>query len=339
MKQRNSNIEILRILGMMGVIALHYVHSNMGGVEAFAVFPGFTWLFVAGVRSLGIPLVNTFILITGYFMISSKDFSLRKPIDLLTITMFYGFVFYFVEILFQGHLFSLGNLMKNIFPFFFGSAWFVKTYVILYLLAPYLNKALAGLEYRAYMRLMIIQISLFSVWYSIGLSSPVVDDGYGIINFVTLYLAGGFIRRFGEQSNLLKRINKITALVFFFVMSAGTFVMSVFINSFGYAFITNVLGSVFLMIFFVKLQSRSVREVNVLASKAFDVFFVHTHLFAISCTTTVAATLWVIPHMILFLTVAYLIGWAIGTLREYLFSLTLNRILDMIGIINKSFSV
>lgn len=55
--ERNSNIELLRILAMLGVVALHYVNGNIGGIGQHAAYPNFTWIFVNAVRSIGIPLV------------------------------------------------------------------------------------------------------------------------------------------------------------------------------------------------------------------------------------------------------------------------------------------
>ncbi|WP_291236076.1 hypothetical protein [Frisingicoccus sp.] len=80
--ERASNIELLRIISMLGIITLHYFNEDMGGVSAFAVFPELLWIVSKVLQSLAVPLVNCFVLITGYFMIERRELSFRKPVDL-----------------------------------------------------------------------------------------------------------------------------------------------------------------------------------------------------------------------------------------------------------------
>lgn len=71
-KQRNSSIELLRILAMCGVIILHYNNKNVGG--AFAQVPPNTTnqyiLFL--LESLSIISVNLFLIVSGYFLCRTK---------------------------------------------------------------------------------------------------------------------------------------------------------------------------------------------------------------------------------------------------------------------------
>lgn len=90
MKERFSNFEMLRIVSMSGIIAMHYFTGHLGGMAQEAIFPNFTWFFSQLIYSLSIPLVNCFVLLTGFFLIDKFCFNIRKVIELLTITMFYG---------------------------------------------------------------------------------------------------------------------------------------------------------------------------------------------------------------------------------------------------------
>ena len=61
-KERQSNIELLRIFLMLGVIILHY-----NGVGALYSAHGINYLIVIGLESLCICAVDLFMLISGYF--------------------------------------------------------------------------------------------------------------------------------------------------------------------------------------------------------------------------------------------------------------------------------
>ena len=194
--ERSSNFEILRIISMCGIIILHYFNSSYGGMIQNAKFPDFPWIFSNLLDSLCIPLVNCFVIISGFFLINKDKFSLRKPFNLICTTAFYGIIAFFVGLLLGNSKFTLYNLFIAIFPFFAGYRWFVETYLILLLLCPFINIMLKSLNKRSFSVLLTIQIFIFSVWYSIGLSAPLLDNGYGIINFITLYLIGAYLRLF-----------------------------------------------------------------------------------------------------------------------------------------------
>ena len=72
--QRNSNLEILRIIAMFFIIAHHFAVHGMGNVDFVASNMNNYIIFFSGI--LGKIGVVLFILISAYFMINSK-FTLR----------------------------------------------------------------------------------------------------------------------------------------------------------------------------------------------------------------------------------------------------------------------
>ena len=339
MKYRNSNIEALRVIAMLGVIALHYVNGSMGGINCKTEFPDFVWIFVTLVRGFAIPLVNVFVIITGYFLIQSRKFSMRKPIELLVIVAWYGMLFYIGGCVFGLHSFSVKELIKNIAPYFFGQKWFIKTYIILYLLFPFLNVLLNNLKLKDYQALLVIQVSIFSLWYSLGYSSPINDDGYGIINFITLYFIGGYIRRFSSQCRVLTRINFGKGFVGYVFASFCTAALSIAIWPFGYAYITNVLAATLLFVAFVKLPVRENKIVNRLAVHCFDVFFVHIQIIPYLGIMAAVESNWLVIHFITSLVVCYLLGSISGFFRALIFKHTVNKILGSIQWINQTHNI
>lgn len=338
-KRRNSNFELLRILAMLGIIAIHYTYASLGGMIQNAVFPNFSWMFTHLIYSFAYPLVNCFVLITAYYLINQTVFSLRKPINLLIITSFYGIVGYMVSIVFNINSFSFKELIFSIFPFINGLRWFVETYIILILLAPFMNKALKFLTKNGYQLLICIQICIFSLWYSVGLSAPILDNGYGIINFVTLYLIGGYIRRFSGELKFFKK--RSICILIFVTSSLCTFILSYFIYPFGYAFITDIIGAVSIFLFFEKKKRWTNNAVNSLSAATFDVYFVHsdanTSKFFIQTIlhgTYFIDSVYMIPHMLFTLCVFWGLGYMAYVCREKLFSISINKIVDKVKVLN-----
>ena len=330
MKQRNSNLELLRIIAMCGIVALHYTGEDLGGAVSNYVFPQFSWFFVQGLNSVFAPLVNCFILITGYFLIRKTVFSLKKAAELLAITLFYGAVSFGIAWAVTGGKTTVG-LFGSLFPFVRGSRWFVETYIILILIAPFLSMMLCRLSKRSYQILLAVQLTFFSLWYSVGLSAPLLDNGYGIINFVTLYMVGGYIRLFGDQVSWLCWKRWKYGLVFA-GCTALTFCLSYFIYPFGYAFVTNIVASVAAFLFFLKWNLGTNKVVNFLAGAAFDVYFVHGDantarllIFELLGAKFVQDTPWMLLHLPAVILAVYVLGIAAYIVRSWLFRYTVDK--------------
>lgn len=339
-RERTSNFEILRIISMCGIIAIHYLAGHLGGMVVNPVFPSFDWFLSQVVYSIACPLVNCFVLISGYFLINRNTFSLRRSIELIIITMFYGMVGYCIGLLTGTASVSIKNIIFAAIPFFAGKRWFVETYIILILLAPFINKILLAIDKKSFQILLVVQTLIFSGWYSLGLSAPLLDDGYGIINFVTLYLVGAYCKLYGEELFLWK-IKRCYLMLGYIICTLITFVLSYFIYPFGYAFITNVIGSVFVFIYFARLQVGCNQRINAISAAAFDVYFVHSDMYTSRLLIyellqgkLFVGSVWMIVHMFAAIVILYFFGVISHKLRTYIFSKSVSKWLDQLPIIN-----
>lgn len=344
MKERDSNLELLRIISMCGIIVMHYFNKDLGGVIQNCVFPNFSWIFSHILNSVCIPLVNCFVLITGYFLVEKTIFSFRKPLYLLLITVFYGVIAYAIAITAGGEI-SLDGIVMAICPYFYGKRWFVETYIILILLAPFLSKLLKTLSKQQFELLLTIQIVIFSIWYSLGLSAPILDDGYGIINFISLYMIGGYIRLYDNKSEYL--LWKKTRYVSIFITCALlTFGLSYFINSYGYAFITNIIGSTAIFIFFLKLDFGKNKFINRISETAFDAYFIHSDTNTSNLLINEVLkgkcfvdSPWMILHLLLVIPIIWLIGIFVNMFRKYIFHASVDRWLNRCTHVNRQIQI
>ena len=88
-KQRNSNLELYRIIVMLLIVAHHYV-VNSGMMEEMAKEPlssNSIFFYIFGMW--GKTGINCFVMITGYFMCKSQ-ITIRKFLKLLFQIEFYN---------------------------------------------------------------------------------------------------------------------------------------------------------------------------------------------------------------------------------------------------------
>lgn len=88
--QRQSNIEILRIIATMMVIMVHTAFLSLGVPQKFDS----SGLAISAIQIFSVPAVDIFILISGYFHIKPKVKGLGnylfQVLFTLSLFMFYG---------------------------------------------------------------------------------------------------------------------------------------------------------------------------------------------------------------------------------------------------------
>ena len=72
LNERKSNIELLRIFTMIGVIILHYNNPTIGGGITYATKGSANFYILYFLESLFACAVDLFILISGYFMCTNN---------------------------------------------------------------------------------------------------------------------------------------------------------------------------------------------------------------------------------------------------------------------------
>lgn len=152
---RNSAVELLRIIAMFMILALHVNFLALGQPlsEDFHANPGNAFLrYFFEIICIG--AVDLFVLISGWFGIRPT----RKGLLKFLFQSF--FIITFVNVL--GIITSNEISVKTIIweSLFFSHAWFVIAYAGLYIITPILNTFIKNTSYRTY-RLTVIAFFVF----------------------------------------------------------------------------------------------------------------------------------------------------------------------------------
>lgn len=184
---RQSNIELLRIIAMLMVIALH---ANFGVTGYPTPKPvnaePLTWLGRIFSEEACIACVDTFVLITGWF---GTHFKPRGAVRLLFQTFFFALTLSALLWLITGSMpDSWRNIVKSGVSY-----WFVYSYLLLYLLSPALNAWVERAGEREQRQVLVV-FFIFSVPLSFFLND--LNRGYSAVWFMGLYLLGRYLRLF-----------------------------------------------------------------------------------------------------------------------------------------------
>ncbi len=269
--KRIDSLEFLKIIAIMMVIGLHYFNKDMGGIlsEEKNIY-GFLTHFL---ESFFIIACNIFILITGFFSINKKSISYNKIKKILFDIIFYAIVIFICYLIIGQHSISF-HILKTFFDSIF-KRWFPIVYIIVYLLIPYLNKLLNNISKKDYQRLLIIYIAFFSIWSVFINNITIIDNGYGITNFIFMYMVGGYIYK--NQGDFKKTwLNYVV----FFISLIFVFALSLFSHAraWGYCSIFVVLESVSFFLIFLNINMNN-NLLSKIAKHSLAVYIIHENQF------------------------------------------------------------
>lgn len=266
---RTSNIELLRIILILMVLTLHYFNADIGGLFAHVTTGSANYYIAHFWESVCIIAVNVFIVITGYFSCYKKEISLSKPLYLYSLLVFYGAIFSAVALYVKKpeiNFLLLKQLINAV-----SYRWFVVFYCILYILIPFLNKLVHSLNRAQLRQLLLINALLFYAGSTFFPWHTITDYGYGIVNFVNLYLVGAYLRLYRPVA-LPKKRSFCIYLGCTLLTTAYSFVAG---RAWYYSTIFNLVGAVAVFEFFRSIRLSYSPTINKLAGYTFGVYIIH----------------------------------------------------------------
>ena len=326
-KARESNIELLRILTMLGVVALHYNHADVGG--AFAAVPtgSLAQVLLYFVESVAIIAVNLFVLISGYFMCTSQKRNPWKIITLLVQVSAFSFGMYLLRVVLGADTLQIKSLVGSLVP----ANYFVVLYGALYFVSPYLNLLL---QKKTLTRGLLITMGLlFSVWSTVAdlatdltgitvngihtISMQGSQYGYTIVNFTLMYLLGGYLR-LAEPKQLatwkLVVAFFANALILTLWALSGRLLNRPLDNSaWAYSNPLVIINAVLAFVLFRRIPLGEVKWINKLAEAAFTVFLLHQAFFRFLGIekAAISGPVFLIGHLLLSCVVIYVVCWCV----------------------------
>lgn len=199
-KPRMVNLEVLRCIAMMMVVALHYL--GKGGLlpglagESMSAAGIAAWILEA----FCIVAVNIYMMISGYFLCSSS-FKLSRLLQLWlqvwTYSVGVGLLAAWTGMLPASEV-DTHYFLTLLFPVSMDHYWFITAYVFLYLLLPFLGAGVRRLSKQQLQLALVLLLAAFSVVKTVVPARMETDaKGYDCLWYVCVFMAAAYIRRFG----------------------------------------------------------------------------------------------------------------------------------------------
>lgn len=278
---RLSNLELLRILSMFGVLI---VHSDFGALDTptlqeLQTEPLFCLSRIL-IEAFAVVSVNVFVLLSGWFGIK---FKVKGLCYLLFQCAFFLFGIYGLCVVLGIESLGVDGIKKCLM--LSDNVWFVKCYLGMYIFAPVLNMFVEKAD-RSVVKTVIIAFLVFQTifgWLSNG--AAFILSGYSAFSFMGLYLLARYVRTYqpswsqrsaGKDALTYITLTLTTAVCMLLFIRLDKF--TYFVTFMDYVSPLVIFGGVFLLLTFSKLQFQS-KVVNWVATSCFAVYLQHFILF------------------------------------------------------------
>lgn len=184
---RQSNFELLRLVCMLIIVIYHvFIHVVIPVAGNERVYAALITVFHIGVLD--------FVMISGYFGIKHSWKGFTK---LYGVTALYSLLGVLLKASVGGASLNVHELLTVIFPFSNGVYWFMTTYFVLYLIAPYFDmvlKKLGNKDMVGLIALLFYVVVVYGFVFNKGLGA-----GRSIIAFLLMYTIGRFLHNNEER--------------------------------------------------------------------------------------------------------------------------------------------
>lgn len=289
MEKRSSAFELMRIVGMFMVVLGHCMLVTAQNVEPYlGVIDNIGW----GIKAFTVCAVNLFFLLTGFFS-KSCLFRLSRVFFVWLKTIFYSF-FIYIALSFAMGSFSLSEGIKYLLPVFLKKYWYMQTYIVGALLAPFITSVLEEIDIRKETFLVGVIVTFFSFHQTFFKVATTLDSsqGYGIIWACSMLVMGNWIHRIQAEKKLFFRMSISVYLIGYVLISIGLFSSNYLIvkygiaqgvtsrgNFYAYNSLTVFLQSVCLFCVFLRLSETMQynKIINSLAGNTLAVYLISGH--------------------------------------------------------------
>lgn len=282
-KQRNSSIELFRIVTMFIIVAHHYVVNS--GLLDTIVTNELTWrsIFLMLFGWGGKTGINCFVLITGYFMCQS-NITWKKFFKLFLQVEFYKILFYLIFLLTGYAEFSIKILIKTLLPIYSIGSGFTNSYLVFYLFIPFINVLIKNMTEKTHQKLIMLCLIVFTILPTFCFAN--VKLSY-VSWFIVLYIIAAYIRLYPKKVFNNRKVwgvsFGISLLLSWCSVIAGIYVGRWIGKDISYYFVADsnkvlaLVTAFCAFLFFKNLNMGYNRYINTIAASSFGVLLIHAN--------------------------------------------------------------
>lgn len=266
-KNRNINLDLLKVLACVGVVLLH---TTMGGFKETG-----SWNLLAYLYYLGTYSIPLFFMINGYLLLGKREITylyiLQKVKWILITVSSWSFIVWLFKRDFTTNPIKkiVGSLIQRGYFFQF---WFFGALILIYLCLPILRQFLNSKRSYLYSLSLLMTIGLIFELSNILLQMPIqtyVIQTFRLWTWFFYYLLGGYIAQFTieEIESRFKNWMKIVSILLLLISPIILFFIA-----------KTIYHNLFAEYFYDTLNENRRESIVSLSNQTMGVFIIHTYI-------------------------------------------------------------
>lgn len=288
MQERQSNMELLRLLCMFGIVLHHFIVHYW--VNTSLVTDAHSVALAKTADAICYCAVTVFVLISGYFGIKP---SVKSFASFYLQCGFYNGLLYFIGMVLQvgrvgKWMLVDGELWKCFLMPFTHSPWwwFILAYVCLYLLSPILNAAVEQMSRRQFFGALVslAAVNIYFGFFNDMERMMVNPNGYNVMQLLFIYAIGRFISKYWDCQKYSRWIYAVLFLVPTMVIASINIFISPdvicryrILDTYPYNHPLVMLGAIGLFLLFTTFQFYN-KVINWFAASTLSIYLIHEHI-------------------------------------------------------------
>ena len=210
-KKRNSGVDLIRIVTMIGIVYTHLLHQGKGLSKynryKKKLMCSYTYVFWHN---------NAFALLSGIVGYKSTKYSNLLYLWLYVVFYSVGIHYYYLKC--KKGISIYGKFYKDYFPVIYYRYWYFSSYFGMFIFLPAVNKGLQYLNKPEFKLLVMSILCIFVFWFSYinnGMDVFRMNGGYSAIWLLCLFIIGAYIGKFNLVYAGIKRY--IFAFIYLFI--------------------------------------------------------------------------------------------------------------------------
>lgn len=241
-------------------------------------------IFLQFVGFGGKMAINIFVLISAYFMCTQKV-TWKRVWKLVAEVYFYGLIFYCIFLVCGYETINIKSVSLLLLGMFhYIGSEFVGSFIVFYLLIPFLNVVLKQLPQKQHLYLVLLSVIVFSLGYTFLLAN---DSCRYVLWFIVLYFIASYIRLYPNRNFASKSIALYGSLASLLVIWLSILAVDFIGVKFGITkayflcfqcqtFLALTL-SLSLFLLFKNINIKQSRVINTFAASTFGVLLIHAN--------------------------------------------------------------
>lgn len=194
-KQRQSGIELLKILAIFLIVLYHVVQtlqtpSTVMTDQSYLIdysmaTTDWTHVLLAILSYCGMWGNTIFFVCSAWFLLESKQCDMKKWLSILVEVWVVSVLILLVTFVLRNGNISKRLIVKSLAPTLFANNWYLTCYLLFYPIHPYLNKVIHAMEQRTLLRCCAAMFLVYFV--AVFLKADLLLEPHPILTWITIY--------------------------------------------------------------------------------------------------------------------------------------------------------